>query len=137
MASERSIELVTQSFGRCIVRGDLFSKFYDIFLASSPEIAPRFANTDFDKQKLLLRQGINYALMRAKGSQAAENSLARIRESHSKKNLDVEPRMYPLWKSAFLQAIEQADEEITPEVKAAWDEVLQETVDFVAGGYLD
>ena len=61
MTEEEMTQVIT-SFGRCVNNGDLFQTFYDIFLKSDPRLAPMFANTDF-KQKGLMKQGVNWALM--------------------------------------------------------------------------
>ncbi len=40
-----SHDVVQTSFDRCLATGDFFQTFYDIFLATSPEITSKFAQT--------------------------------------------------------------------------------------------
>ncbi len=46
---------VRTSFERCEATGDFADKFYAIFLNKSPKIPPLFAQTEFEKQRKLLR----------------------------------------------------------------------------------
>lgn len=136
MAARKNAELATRSFGRCLVRGDLFDRFYEVFLGSHPSIPPYFANTDFTVQKQLLRHGINFALMMAKGDSIATQALSKIRSTHSKSKLNIPPRLYGYWKNSFLQAVSEIDPKFGDEgLSDAWEEVLEETVEYVAGGY--
>lgn len=41
---------VEKSFGRCTVNPNCLDRFYQIFLASHPAIAPMFAHTDMTRQ---------------------------------------------------------------------------------------
>lgn len=128
-----NVAAVKESYARAIK--NVMDRFYEIFLASSPEIAPRFAKTDFAVQKDLLRHGIQLVLMFAEGKQIGQNGLKRIRSSHDKNHLAIEPRLYGLWKSSLLQALSETDPEFTPELKTQWDAVLQHSVDFIVAGY--
>ena len=51
-----------QSYGRCLRGKNFIERFYEIFLASHPDIAPMFAETDFQKQRMALRRGISGGL---------------------------------------------------------------------------
>ena len=46
---------VRPSFDRCEATGDFADKFYALFLNKSREIPPLFAQTEFQKQRKLLR----------------------------------------------------------------------------------
>lgn len=126
---------VRQSFGRCLLSGDLFGRFYDIFLASHPDVPARFAKTDFDKQKQLLDHGINLALMYADDKPFGVMGLERIRHSHSKAVLNIDPGLYWHWKQSFIKAISEFDSAFSPALAAQWDMVLQKTIDYVVEGY--
>lgn len=129
------VEDVKQSFVRCMIQGDIVGRFYDIFLDSHPDIKPRFANTDFDSQKQLLRQGVNLAIMFADGHDVGKKGINRIRNSHSKSGLNIPPDLYPYWKKSFIQAASEFDLEFSDELKSQWDSILQKTIDYVIDGY--
>lgn len=128
-------EKVAQSFGRCVFKGDVIERFYDLFIDSHPDIKHRFLETDFASQKNLLRQGIGLAIMFASGNPVGENGINRIRKSHSASGLNIPPYLYPYWKKSFLQAVSEFDAEFSEELKGQWDGVLQRTIDFIAGGH--
>ncbi len=128
-------EEVKQSFARCMIKGDIVGRFYEIFLESHPDIKPRFANTDFDSQKLLLRQSVNLAMMFASDNQVGQKGIKRIRKSHSKSGLNIPPNLYPYWKKSFIQAASEFDQEFSGGLNRQWDMVLQKTIDFIVKGY--
>ncbi|PIQ23254.1 globin [bacterium (Candidatus Blackallbacteria) CG17_big_fil_post_rev_8_21_14_2_50_48_46] len=128
-------DFVKLSFGRCLNQTDIIGRFYQIFLDSHPDIRPMFANTNFEVQKGLLRQGINLALMFADDNPVGKSGLARIRESHGKKNLNIRPELYSYWKRSFMQAISECDNEYSPEIRAHWDRILQKAIDYIISGY--
>jgi hemoglobin-like flavoprotein len=129
-----AVEIVKSSFTRCMGK-DLIGHFYDIFLKSNPQIAPRFARTDFQAQKDLLKHGIHLAIMFAQENPLGKKGLARIRKSHRKANLDIPPVLYPCWKSSFLRAVSDLDPEFSEESRKAWDVVLQNAIDYISSGY--
>ncbi len=48
---EHDIALLNDSFERCTARSRFLDRFYDLFLASSKEVAEKFSRTDFRKQR--------------------------------------------------------------------------------------
>ena len=133
--NEEALHSVKTSYGRCLVNGDVFQEFYELFLMCDPRIAPMFKNTDFSQQRELLRHSLNQALLFAEGSPVGKEDLAFIRKSHSKKELNVHPSLYPLWIDSFLKTVEKMDDKLTPEVKDNWRTALSIAVDFIKAGY--
>ncbi len=129
------VEAVRMSFGRCTSSADVISVFYDLFLASNPDIKPRFVRTDFTAQKGLLRQGINLAILHAAGMASGTAGLTRIRDSHSRAKLDIPPALYKHWKASFLSAVAATDPQTSPALQRQWDSVLQHAIDFIVAGY--
>ena len=126
---------VVVSFGRCSLKPEFIDTFYEIFLASSPKIAPMFANTDMSKQKGLLKQGINMLLLYAKGSPTGKSAVRRLTESHSKKNLDIAPNMYPLWLDSLMKAVSITDPEFNPVLEQQWRSRLKIGIEAMKDGY--
>ena len=125
--------LVMQSYGRCCASPDFFDSFYRHFLASSPQIRDRFANTDMPAQKLLLRQGILNLVMYARGM--PDTKLRALGESHSRERLDIRPELYDLWLDALLLTISEHDKECDADVRQAWREVLNKGIAVIKAGY--
>jgi hypothetical protein len=51
MTTTGTHQVVLESYHRCEVSGGFFDTFYETFFAKSPEIPPKFAKTDMEKQK--------------------------------------------------------------------------------------
>lgn len=129
------ITLVQNSYGRCLSSGKLLETFYENFLSGSKDVADKFRNTDFEQQRKLLRHGINLMIMYAAGNIAGQTGLKRIKESHSRGRMNIEPRFYVLWRAALMKAIATHDRDFNNDVKAAWEEVLDKGIAFIKEGY--
>ncbi|MBF7730946.1 globin [Pseudomonas sp. N040] len=126
-------DLVMQSYGRCCASATFFDDFYRHFLASSPEIRERFAQTDMPAQKQLLRQGILNLVMFARGM--PDTKLRALGQSHSRAGLNIRPELYSLWLDALMLTIAEHDKQYDDKVRLAWREVLNKGVDVIKAGY--
>jgi hemoglobin-like flavoprotein len=125
-----------QSYGRCLRNKDFIARFYEIFLASHPAIAPMFEKTDFSKQRLALRRGISVAISYAAGSGIVARTTEHMARVHSRDGrTPVTPGLYPLWIDSLMQAIGENDPEINPALIARWREAMGLVCDRFAGCY--
>ena len=129
------IHQVRRSFARCTIKGDIVGRFYEIFLDSHPAIKPMFANTDLENQKKLLHHGINLTIMFAEGSPVGQGGIDRISQSHCRARMNINPDLYPHWKSSLLKAISEFDPEFNDTLRAIWDRVLQKSIDHISASY--
>ncbi len=129
------VTAVQQSYGRSQIKSGLMDRFYDIFLASHPDIGPRFEGTNMAQQKGLLRQGLNLAIMFASDNPVGQGGIARIRASHSKTKLNIPPTLYRYWLDSFVKAVSEFDPQFTAELERQWRAVLQKSIDFISEGY--
>jgi hypothetical protein len=53
-----AIERTRESLGRCIECETFLERFYELFMASSPAVGALFRNTDFERQKRVLRDSL-------------------------------------------------------------------------------
>ena len=127
--------LVQESFERCEAAGDFAEKFYAVFLDASPEIAPHFAATDFDKQRKLLRATVYILVTRDVDDPEAFAALERIGRSHSRSELNVRPALYDLWLDSVCSTVTRLDPDWTPELEAAWREQLRPGIDAITALY--
>jgi len=130
-----SIDEVQNSYGRCLNKGNFIASFYERFLANGPEIASKFEKTDFDEQHKLLRHGINLMIMYASDNVVGTSGLKRIKESHSKARLNIEPRFYEVWKQSLLDTVADHDRKYDFSVRMAWSDVLDKGISYIAAGY--
>lgn len=126
---------VEKSFGRCTVNPKFLDRFYEIFLASHPAIAPMFAKTEFTKQKAALRGGLTLMVMHGQGNSVGTKALDKIAESHSKKKLNISPSLYPFWINSLIQTIKEVDPHMTPSLEAEWRKTLEAGANYIAAGY--
>lgn len=123
-----------QSYGRCLREKNFIERFYEIFLASHPDIPPMFAVTDFQKQRMALRRGISAAISHAAGSALSDRTIQQMSEIHSRRgHAPVPPELYRYWLESLLQAVKETDPEVTPQLLARWRQGMSVVVDtFVA-----
>ncbi len=127
MGNQQATDEVIASFHRCRCTENFVDTFYELFLAKSPQIAEKFANTNFSLQKLMLRESLLEMLLfdlRTRGSQEVVEKLGR---RHSK--LQVSEEMYRMWLDALCEAIRKHDPESTPELEARWRQAMQKGID--------
>ena len=116
-----SFDDLQQSYGRCLRDKNFISRFYEIFLASHPDIAPMFAKTDFGTQRMALRHGISVAIMHASGSALSKRTIDQMAKVHGRKgHAPVPPRLYPYWIDSLVQAVGECDPEVTPALLERW-----------------
>ena len=91
------IELFNDSLARCLRGGQFFQRFYELFLASSPEVSDKFRSTDFRKQRRMLQTSF-YMLVEyiALGWPECEAYLERIAAAHGKHGRDIPPPLRSL-----------------------------------------
>lgn len=126
-------DLVMQSYGRCCRAEGFFDTFYRFFLASSPEVRAKFANTNMQAQQLLLRQGIMNIVLYARGM--PDTKLKALGCSHSRKAMNIRPDLYNLWTDALLKTIREHDPEADSATLSAWKEVINQGVAVILNEY--
>ncbi|WP_324780618.1 globin [Thiobacillus sedimenti] len=119
-----------QSYGRCLREKNFIARFYEIFLDSHPAIAPMFAATDFQKQRMALRRGISAAISHAGGSSLSKRTVDRMADVHSRTgHAPVLPELYPYWVDSLVQAVGEVDPEATPQLLERWREGMSVVTD--------
>ena len=129
----KAVDRVMQSYGRCCASQGFFDTFYQIFLASSPSVREKFANTEMVGQKQLLRQGIMNLVLYARGM--PDTKLRALGDSHARGGLDIRPELYALWLDSLLLAIAQHDKDLNEEGRAAWREVMSKGITVIQSMY--
>lgn len=111
---------VILSFERCEAAGDFAERFYDIFMGASPEIAPHFANTDFERQRKLLRDSVYIMVTRDPRDVKMRETLERIGASHSRSKLDIPPRLFEIWLDSVCETVKELDSQWTEALDKQW-----------------
>lgn len=125
------ISAVQESYARCTLKSGFIDRFYEVFLASHPALAPMFANTNMAEQKGLLRKGISMMILFSQGNAMATNALNRIGETHSPRGMNIPAHMYAYWKNSLMQVVKEFDAKLTPEIEAQWGKVLDHGIQHI------
>lgn len=135
MVSEADVASVRKSFGRVMAKGRFVERFYEVLFKSNPGIGKLFAKTDLKKQSEVLEQSLSMALLFPQGNPIAKQVVERIRKSHSRDQLNIEPSLYKFWLDSLMQVVAESDPDFSPALDQQWRRVLQVTLDHIAAGY--
>jgi hypothetical protein len=121
----RSLGVFERSLTRCQARTGFLDRFQERFLASSPEVAEKFAGTDFARQKRALNASFHHLLLVAQDpKQSPDAYLSDVARRHSASQLAIGASLYDLWLDSLLQTVMEFDPEWTLEVDRAWEAVM-------------
>jgi hemoglobin-like flavoprotein len=125
MTTEQAVEVFEGSLTRCLEAGDFMGAFYERFMGASEEVRERFAHTDFDKQKRVLKESL-YLMSRAcLGHAEGLEHLESVARSHSRRYLDITPSLYQVWLDALIVTAGEFDGEFSESIETAWKQLLQ------------
>ena len=117
------------SYYRCRKNRYFIDTFYRLFLAKSPEIAAMFADTDFNIQRLMLRESLLEMLCFDREIPGTREEVERLGRHHAQ--LRVKPEMYSMWLDALCEAIRKYDPEYTPEIEQRWRQAMQKGINIM------
>jgi hemoglobin-like flavoprotein len=107
-----------------------FSRFYDRFIPSSPEVTAMFEGVDMKRQRKILEASLAYMSEFAAFLTMTE-PLERLAERHSRREIDVDPALYEVWLDMLVATVEESDPEYTEEVGVAWRIVMSPGIAFM------
>lgn len=120
------------SLGRCLEHPRFLERFYEIFLAMSPEVREAFADTDFTRQTRMLRASLYVVMSAGSISSGVNEQLERLATRHHA--LGVRKYLYGLWLTALLHAVAEHDPRFDEEIEQAWRSTLRVGVEFMKRG---
>ena len=134
-ASTRDVFLA--SLGRCRATAGFLDAFYQRFVASSDEVRAKFAKTDMMRQVRVMEDTLFVVANAVQGEEGspARSDLPRIAERHSRRDLDIRPELYDLFLECLIVTVRTHDPKFTPEVEAAWREVMGFSIDYMRKRY--
>ena len=134
--NERDVEVFNDSLERCTSGRRFLDRFYELFVSSSPEVAAKFANTDFRVQKAAVK--VSFYMIMSSIEQKPEGNvhLERIAARHSRKGLDIGPHLYDQWLECLIQAVRECDPELCDETEQAWRRVMRVGIEFLKSKYV-
>ena len=133
---EQTLMTFDGSLGRCGANTRFMDRFYEIFLASSPKVREKFANTDFVRQKRALRASLHLMLLATgDGHAGTEKYLRSIADRHGRKELSIGSELYDYWLDSLLAAVKECDPQYSPEVHDAWEQVMMTGISYLLSQY--
>lgn len=132
---EAVIHAVKQSYGRALGNPRLMADFYDTLMASHPGIAKMFANTDLQKQQLILKQSLSMAILFPQDNLIAKHAMEKVRKTHAHDQLNIRPELYDYWLNSLLSVVKNSDPDFSPELEGQWRMILNHTLSYIKEGY--
>lgn len=129
------IDAVIASYHRCRASEGFVDTFYERFLGRSPEVAAKFRNTDFQRQKLMLRESLLAMLTFNLGYEQSRAELERLGERHSRSGVDIPPRLYSFWLDALCEAVADHDPQYTAELGDKWRAAMLPGIELIRSRY--
>lgn len=126
-------DLVFQSYGRACNNPSFFEDFYSNFMGKSPDIRAMFVNTNMEAQRGLLRGGVLWLIMHARGM--SDTKIRALGESHSKKNMNINPMFYGFWLDALVETVQRYDPDFTSELELCWRATLRPGIEMIQNMY--
>lgn len=119
---EDDIRLFNDSLDRCVADPRFMDLFYDNFIGGSPEVAAKFAGTDMEKQKRLLKASLYTAMLAADGNEPALAHLEHLGRHH--RALRIGAGLYDYWRDCLLATVEECGGLIDVRAAGVWRRVL-------------
>ncbi len=122
--SNDSIATARASYERCCASPDFLPTFYHHFFEACPKAKPMFAQTNFTTQVNLLRHAIGLLFIFPNHPGEERTVLSRLAERHSRRDLRVDPEMYPAWVDSLVRTASQFDPQFSPDIEGAWRKAI-------------
>ncbi len=123
------------SLSRCLADGRFLTRFYERFLASSPEVAAKFRHTDLERQKRAMASSLYSIVLALEQAEAPLAYLDSVAEQHSRRQLDIPAPMYDLWLESLIASARDADSEFSPRIEAIWRGAMQFAIERMRARY--
>jgi hemoglobin-like flavoprotein len=123
------------SYDRCAQVPRFVDDFYARLFEVLPEARVRFAQTDFDRQRRLLRHAIGLLLSFPSERAGEPNILTRLAERHSRKDLAIEPSFYGPFLESLVDTVKRHDPACTSAVEQAWRTTLAKGFAYMQSRY--
>ncbi len=123
------------SLGRCLANPDFLTRFYELFGASSEEVAEKLRGIDLERQKRALAASLYVIVMALEGGDTATMYLDQVARRHGREDLDIRPELYDAWLDCLVQAVREYDPQYNTVVEQMWRGVMREAIKQMTARY--
>jgi len=131
-------QIFARSFARALGEGAynpaFTGRFYTHFLATSPEVAQRFANTDMSAQKTMLHDSL-HTLLEFNKTRIISPRLRELVEIHSHRRHAIPVTLYALWLDSLITTVAEFDPDFDASVELAWRLAIAPGIALMQFGY--
>lgn len=131
------LTLYDESLRRCNATPGFLDRFYERFMASSPEVRARFSKTDFVRQKRALRASLYIMALAVEDELGPARYLVDLARLHGRPQLDIGAALYDNWLDSLIATVRECDPQCTPEVEEAWERVMTAGIAYMVSHYND
>ena len=128
-------EGVRRSLERCEENGDFGQAFYDVFLGSSAAIAPYFTDTDFERQRRVLRESVHMMVTKDVADPYMRDALEKLGKAHDRHGRNVLPSLYELWLDSICEAVRALDPRCDEQLEREWRVRLRPGIQIIMAAY--
>lgn len=125
----------SDSLARCLADPAFLDRFYELFKASSPQVAERLRDTDMARQKRALTSSLWVMVMAMEQGEPALVYLGQVAERHSRRDLDIPPSMYDDWLDSLIRAAGEFDPMFSDSLEEVWRETMRFGIEFMQARY--
>ena len=126
---------VRRSFERCEANGDFAETFYRNFLASSSDVPAYFAQTDFQRQRKVLRDSVHLMVTEDVASVEMRKLLDHLGIAHGRTGRNIRPELYEHWLDSVCATVTHLDPLWNDELEREWRVRLRAGMQIVMAAY--
>ncbi len=135
MVSNEAGKRVHESYIRAGSRA-FIAAFYDRLMNSNDEIKAKFERVDMETQTDNLARAIVMSFLFVdQNHQTAAHTMERVRESHNRHNLDIQPHLYDAWLDCLIGTVGELDPQADEDLLEDWRSVMLVSINHIRGGY--
>jgi truncated hemoglobin YjbI len=123
------------SHDRCMRDPAFTERFYEILVASSEEVREKFRDTDFKKQRRMIRASFLLAMLMADSKPEGRVHFERMAALHGRRDRDIPPHLYTHWLDSLVEAVRRTDPDFSPRVERVWREMMAPGIQFMKDRY--
>ena len=132
---QNRIAVFSTSLARCLADPAFITRFYDLFVDTSPEAAEKFRNTNFERQRRAMGTSLYVIVLALEQGEAAMSYLDRVARQHGRNELDIRPELYDAWLRCLIQSVEEYDPLFSEDVETVWREAMQFGIQYMRERY--